>query len=191
MNEREQILQNHTQQANSNSKVLVPVVSSRKGIGSHQSANMKNDEWLTPPHILKSLGEFDLDPCSPVNRPWNTANKHYTIEDNGLSKEWSGRVWCNPPYGLEAAIWLDKLAKHGNGIALIFARTETKMFFDQVWNKADSLLFIEGRLFFHYVTGEKAKANSGAPSVLVAYGSKNSEVLRTCGIPGKFVSLLQ
>ena len=54
-------------------------------IGSHQSANMKTDEWLTPPEIIKALGPFDLDPCSPINRPWDTARKHYTIENNGLS----------------------------------------------------------------------------------------------------------
>jgi hypothetical protein len=98
-------------------------------------------------------------------------------------------VWCNPPYGLEAANWLNKLAEHGNGIALIFARTETKMFFDHVWKKADALLFIEGRLYFHRVNGEKAKANSGAPSVLIAYGSHNVETLRNCGIKGKFIYL--
>lgn len=37
-----------------------------RAIGSHQSARMKSDTWLTPPDIIKSLGEFDLDPCSPV-----------------------------------------------------------------------------------------------------------------------------
>jgi hypothetical protein len=84
---------------------------------------------------------------------------------------------------------LDKLAKHGNGIALIFARTETKMFFDQVWNKADALLFIEGRLYFHYLSGEKAKANAGAPSVLIAYGSNNAEILKNCDINGKYIQL--
>ena len=56
----------------------------RKGIGSHQSANMKTDEWLTPPSILKALGHFDLDPCASKNRPWNTAGVHYTIDDDGL-----------------------------------------------------------------------------------------------------------
>lgn len=164
-------------------------MSERKGIGSHQSANMKKDEWLTPPNLLEKLGNFDLDPCSAINMPWKIANKTYTIIDNGLVKDWIGRVWCNPPYGLEAAIWLKKLAKHGNGIALIFARTETRMFFDQVWNKADAVLFIEGRLFFHHVSGEKAKANAGAPSVLIAYGSNNAEILKNCGINGKYISL--
>lgn len=32
----------------------------------HQTSIGKNQEWLTPPNILKSLGEFDLDPCSPI-----------------------------------------------------------------------------------------------------------------------------
>jgi len=159
------------------------------GMGSHHSANMKNDEWLTPPEIIKALGKFDLDPCAPIIRPWDTARHHFTIENDGLSCLWYGRVWCNPPYGLEAAKWLNKLAEHGDGIALIFARTETKMFFDQVWNKADSLLFIEGRLFFHHVNGEKAKHNSGAPSVLISYDMTNSYILKNSNIKGKFIQL--
>lgn len=161
----------------------------RKGIGSHQSTRMKKDEWLTPPEIIHSLGQFDLDPCAPANRPWDMAKHHYTVEDDGLSKKWFGRVWCNPPYGLEAAKWLDKLSRHGNGIALIFARTETKMFFDQVWDKADSVLFIKGRLYFHHVDGSKAKANSGAPSILVAYGETNVKALIDSGIEGKHIIL--
>jgi len=161
----------------------------RKGIGSHQSAKMKNDEWLTPPYILEALGQFDLDPCAPIVSPFNTANNNFTIETDGLTQNWFGRIWCNPPYGLEATKWLQKLTEHGNGIALIFARTETKMFFDHVWNKADALLFIEGRLFFHHVTGEKAKSNSGAPSVLVAYGKNNVASLKHCGIRGKLIIL--
>lgn len=161
----------------------------RKGIGSHQSAKMKKDEWLTPPEILKSLGSFDLDPCSPIDRPWSTAKNHFTIEDDGLSKNWNGRVWCNPPYGLEAKKWLNKLADHGNGLALIFARTETKMFFESVWNKADAILFIKGRLYFHHVDGTKAKANAGAPSCLIAYGANNVEILKSCKIAGSFIPL--
>ena len=53
----------------------------------------KTDVWLTPPGIIKSLGEFDLDPCASLNRPWDTAKKHYTVEDDGLTKPWAGRVW--------------------------------------------------------------------------------------------------
>lgn len=160
-------------------------------MGNHQSARMMKDEWLTPPEILEKLGRFDLDPCAPVpnNRPWDTARQHFSVLDDGLSREWFGRVWCNPPYGREAEKWLARLADHGNGIALIFARTETRMFFSQVWPKARGMLFIEGRLHFHHVDGSRAAANSGAPSVLVAYGENNAAALRDCGIAGRFIAL--
>lgn len=158
-------------------------------MGEHQSAKMMKDEWLTPPEILTALGEFDLDPCAPVARPWDTAKHHYTVLDDGLKRDWQGRVWCNPPYGRETEKWLARLADHGDGIALIFARTETRMFFSQVWPKARGVLFIEGRLHFHHVDGTRAAANSGAPSVLVAYGDDNAACLQGCGIPGQFVAL--
>ena len=161
-------------------------------IGGHQSPVMLKDEWLTPPELIKALGCFDLDPCapSPESRPWDTANWHLSKEDDGLSYGWNGRVWCNPPYGKEAALWLAKLADHGNGVALIFARTETAMFVEQVWGKATALLFIYGRLHFHHVDGSRASHNSGAPSVLVAYGVNNANNLRECRIPGKYISLM-
>jgi hypothetical protein len=158
-------------------------------MGSHQSAAMLSDIWLTPPAIVEALGPFDLDPCSPIGRPWDTAAKHYTIDDDGLAQQWDGYTWVNPPYGKEAATWLDRLADHGDGIALVFARTETRMFFDHVWPRADALLFIEGRLHFHRPDGTRAKANSGAPSVLIAYGSRAARRLVNSSIAGARVWL--
>lgn len=159
------------------------------GMGSHQSAAMLNDEWLTPPRVVLTLGGFDLDPCSPINRPWNTAKKHYTVEDDGLVQPWCGRVWLNPPYGRMTGAWLEKLAAHGNGIALIFARTETEMFFEHVWNKADAVFFIRGRLHFHYVNGDRASANAGAPSCLVVYGQQNIAAISDSGLDGQLLIL--
>jgi hypothetical protein len=158
-------------------------------LSSHQSARMKNDEWLTPPEILNALGKFDLDPCAPIASPWPTAAHHYNKDQDGLLRQWFGRVWCNPPFGREADKWMAKMAEHGNGIALLAARTETAMFFDCVWGKADAILFLKGRPHFHYVTGERAAANSGAPICLIAYGQKNAGTLRTCGLAGQYVAL--
>jgi len=161
----------------------------RQGMGSHQSANMKKDEWLTPPEIVASLGDFALDPCSPIKRPWDTAFTHYDMNIDGLSTPWIGRVWLNPPYGSNTGKWLKKLYEHGDGIALIFARTETKMFFEWVWEKAHAVLFLKGRLYFHHVDGSRANANAGAPSVLVAYGAENVKLLEDANINGKFINL--
>lgn len=159
----------------------------RGGVGTHQSAAMKNDEWLTPPHVLQALGPFDLDPCAPAVRPWPMAAHHYTAADNGLAKPWTGRVWLNPPYGQETAKWMERMADHGNGVALIFARTETAIFFPWVWERATAWLFLKGRLHFHFVDGTRAAANSGAPSVLVAYGEANAEALARSGLAGKML----
>lgn len=158
-------------------------------IGGHQSPVMKSDTWLTPPHVLDALGEFDLDPCTPDAMPWPTAKARFTERDDGLAQNWFGRVWLNPPYGRAAATWLDRMATHNHGTALIFARTETDMFFRQVWERASALLFLEGRLHFHHADGTRAKANSGAPSVLIAYGLHDTDVLAECDLPGAFVPL--
>jgi hypothetical protein len=147
------------------------------------------DVWLTPPELLAKLGTFDLDPCAPLNRPWDTALNHFTIENDGLKQDWFGRVWLNPPYGRGMDLWLNKLAGHaGGGLALVFARTETKTFFETVWGKADAILFIKGRIRFHLPTGEKA-GTAGSPSVLIAYGKTEKEFLKNCSIEGFFVEL--
>lgn len=136
-----------------------------------------NDEWLTPPEIIKDLGKFDLDPCSPINRPWNTAEKHFNINDMGLMQNWFGRVWLNPPYN-ESGLWLEKLAFHGNGIALIFCRTDTDFFHRVIFKKANGIFFIKGRLKFLNVKGEISKNSAGSPSCLISFGENNCEVLK-------------
>lgn len=158
----------------------------KRGIGGHHRGYRgKSDVWLTPPEILTALGAFDLDPCGCAGNV--TAEHHYFTD--GLERPWSGRVWMNSPYGPELIKWLAKLADHGNGIAISFARTETRAFFDHVWPKASALLFIKGRLHFYRPDGIRAKANAGGPSVLIAYGAHNADVLESCGIAGAFVRL--
>lgn len=164
------------------------------GMGSHQSAAMLKDEWLTPPFILEALGgagSFDLDPCAPMVRPWPMARAHYTIVDNGLLKPWNGRLWFNPPYGGPGIVgpWMRRMVEHGRGTALTFARTETDLFFETVWNCATALLFLRGRLYFHHADGTRAAANAGAPSVLIAYGAADADILEACGLAGQFIRL--
>jgi hypothetical protein len=155
----------------------------RPGTGAH-------DEWLTPPALVAALGPFDLDPCSPIKRPWPTAERHYTVADDGLRQTWTGLVWCNPPYA-EWGRWLHKLADHGDGIALIFARTETRDFFGAVWERADALLFLKGRIRFYRSTGKPGGSSGGAPSVLIAYGPRAVQRLAESGLEGRLVRLTE
>lgn len=164
-----------------------------KGIGGHQKARGgRTVEWLTPPPILAALGPFDLDPCAPADRPWDMAARHFTIEEDGLAQDWGGaetRVWLNPPYGGDTWAWLKRLSEHDNGIALVFARTETEGFHACGWELADAMLFFRGRLHFHHLDGSRAKGNCGGPSVLIAYGAENARALKACELTGKFIQL--
>jgi len=150
------------------------------------------DEWLTPPEIVNALGEFDVDPSSPINRPWPTAKKHYTIEDDGLKQVWEGRIWMNPPYGNQIKHWMKKLSEHGNGIALVFSRTESRWFHQFCWEKATGIFFFKGRISFYHVTGEKAMSATAA-SCLVAYGSDNAEKIKSAiangSLQGVYINL--
>lgn len=147
--------------------------------------------WLTPPYIIEALGPFDLDPCSPPasERPFETAASYWTEADDGLVQPWHGRVWMNPPYGPGMVKWLTKLATHGDGYALVFARTETRAFFDGVWDHADALFFFKGRLKFHRPDGTPGAACQ-SPSVLAAYGSRNVAVLEQAVADGKLAGKL-
>ena len=163
------------------------------GMGSHQSSGRGERIWLTPPAIIKALGPFDLDPCYSDPRPWDTAFNHYGPDAagglGGLFAEWHGMVWCNPPYDQEAGEWLARCADHGRAIALIFARTETAQFHRQVWERADAVFFFEGRLTFCHPNGMPARANGGAPSVLVCYGHEAVGRVEAAGLRGVIVRL--
>ena len=147
----------------------------------------QKDEWLTPPEIFKPLQPFDLDVCQPLNPLWLIAPEGFTKLDDGLKQDWYGFVWCNPPYGGQTHRWLYRMGKHRNGIALIFARTDTETFQDFVFS-ADAILFIKGRLSFYTIEGTRTN-NAGAPSCLVAYGQEAIKRLEESGIKGKLVKL--
>ena len=151
-------------------------------LGSHQRTVGESQNWITPRWILDALGRFDLDPAAADPRPWDCAKVSFST--GGLDRPWAGRVFLNPPFDRYiVGRWISKLAEHGNGVALLHVRTEAA-WFEPVWRHASALLFLADRLYFHHPDGTRASANSGAPACLVAFGSDNAEILRTCRIPG-------
>lgn len=130
----------------------------------HFSSN--SNEWSTPQDFFNELDNifhFTLDPCSTHDNA--KCKKHYTIEDDGLSKSWRGEVvFCNPPYGRELPKWIKKChfeSVFANVVMLIPARTDTKAFHQYICEKHD-IMFIQGRLKFG---GSKTPAPF--PSMLV------------------------
>ena len=126
----------------------------------------KTDLWSTPQATFDELDSefhFTLDPCSTHENA--KCEKHYTKEDDGLSKDWSGeRVFCNPPYGREIGKWVKKCAESKSlVVALLPARTDTKWFHEYIYGKAE-IRFIKGRLKF----GD-SKNSAPFPSMVVIW----------------------
>lgn len=153
-------------------------------------------EHYTPDSVFIALGEtYDLDPCHPTNPSFAVPVAKYvtyylTKEMDGLATPWPAGtfVWMNPPYGRECGLWLAKLAAHGNGIALVFARTDTRMFHDTV-TTADAVCFIKGRIRFLDQNGVEQDP-AKAPSMLVAWGPRAAAALHRSGM-GAVVSFKQ
>lgn len=147
---------------------------------SHESSSCKSVEWYTPAWVFEELAiEFDLDPSSPhdMELPWQPIKDRYTVFDDGLSKEWVGRVWLNPPYSKWTQQWMKRMAAHANGIALVFSRTDAIWFHESACT-ADAILFLKGRVQF--VPGHEnahKKSRSGAGTVMFAWGKECVEAL--------------
>jgi len=136
--------------------------------------NQTTDDHYTPPFIFKALGvEFDMDVSAPINGvPWIPAKRSLSIIDDGLTTDWMGRVWCNPPYS-KITPWADKLLDHGNGIALL--PVSKSMWFDKLWQFADGILTLPSSLRF--IKSDGSVAGIMTSTMLFAFGEANRQAL--------------
>ena len=142
--------------------------------------------WFTPEWLVKGLGQFDLDPCTQVYRPFDTAKIHFCESElNGLKEGWFGRVWLNPPYGKELGKWLEKFSNHREGIALIFARMGNE-FIQNCIKKGANFFFFRKRVRF-ISKGLVSKYNPGADSCLMFFNKNEKKSIRNANFNGVFL----
>jgi hypothetical protein len=145
----------------------------------NKEGHPKNDEFYTPKFIFDALGlSFTTDVCAPVDGvPWIPADKHYSLETDGLAQDWHGLIWCNPPYS-NATPWMDKFMAHGNGIALV--PTSKAKWFKRLWQEADSILMLESAFKFERIDGQRS--DIFMPTVLVSMGEISTRALKLSGL---------
>lgn len=137
----------------------------------------RSDDWATPQWLFDALDTyygFDLDVCATEHNA--KCAKYFTVNEDGLTQEWEGVVWMNPPYGRGIGKWVHKArqaATENNAtvVCLLPARTDTAWWQDNV-PFASEIHFVRGRLKFG-----KAKYNAPFPSALVVFRKRVAEVL--------------
>ena len=98
----------------------------------HVSHNSLENEWYTPAPIIAAaravMGGIDLDPASSAKANETVqATTFYSIEDDGLNKEWQGRVWMNPPYAAKLIpAFIDKLSTSNITQAIVLTNNATE-----------------------------------------------------------------
>jgi len=116
------------------------------------------DVWQTPDEILDMLRPIDIDPCAGPNTNIGTIN--YTKEDDGLSQDWWGRVFVNPPFSKKTA-FLEKAVEESDNCDVIFVVTPDSTDVKSWWHgyiaeHADYIWFSKGRIsYINPETGER------------------------------------
>ena len=154
--------------------------------GAHVMHNSGDNEWYTPnPYIEAAhatMGQVDLDPASSTTA--NTvvsAKQIFTAEDDGLTKEWVGTVWLNPPYASDlVGRFMEKLASSvesgsvTQAIVLVNNATETK-WFACLASVSSMLCFPSSRIKFWHPSKESAPLQGQA----IAYIGSNGEAFNS------------
>ena len=152
----------------------------------HVTNNSGNNEWYTPSEYIEAarecMGSIDTDPASnDIAQKVVQAETYYTIETNGLEREWNGNVWMNPPYSSDLIYqFIEKLkTERGNynqAIVLVNNATETKWFYELV-SLSSCVCFPKARIKFYMPDGK-----TGAPlqGQAILYIGENKEKFEEC-----------
>lgn len=127
----------------------------------------KTCEWETPAYLFEKLNHkyhFNLDVCATNDNA--KCLQYYTKEQDGLSQEWRGVCWMNPPYGREIGKWVEKAYKSSlkgaTVVCLLPARTDTSWWHDYCMK--GQIEFIRGRVKFG-----NSKHGAPFPSAIVIF----------------------
>lgn len=162
--------------------------------GCHVTANSGENEWYTPPEFIEAarevMGGITLDPASCETAQANVkAKRFYTVDDDGLSKKWTGNVWLNPPYskdciGLFAEKLVGESRRFDQAVVLVNNATDTT-WFHHMASVASAVCFLRGRVKFLDKSGKPA--NTPVQGQVVLYVGANVEAFRQKFSPMGFV----
>lgn len=162
--EEQQAIMAEIEQGGKPSEVIKNHVLATKHTGDEESYTPK--EYLASARTV--MGAIDLDPASnPMAQENVGADRYFTVDDDGLTQEWAGNVWMNPPYTARVINrFIDKLVDHyeagevTQAIVLTNNNTDTS-WFHQGANAAAAVCFTAGRINFLKRDGSRSSPTNG------------------------------
>jgi hypothetical protein len=146
-----------------------------------KGSDPNGDEWFTPRWLFDALGVgFSIDVCSPEDRTYVSvpAERFFTETDDGLSREWHGTVWCNPPYSTPGP-WAKRMVTHGDGLLLSHIPMNAEWCVD-VWRHCDGIRLFQG---MDFVRPDGQLERPGYWLQLAAFGDAASDALAGMDVP--------
>jgi hypothetical protein len=150
---------------------------SEKGDGQLVIQSLSNEHY-TPGVYIEAAREvmngIDLDPasCAEANEVVR-AKRFFSESDDGLSKDWRGSVWLNPPYGRQAGDFVAKLkvelaaGRVTEAVVLVNAHCTDTAWFQPLWDGV--LCFTDHRINFY---GDDERSGSTHGSVFAYFGPR-------------------
>jgi hypothetical protein len=100
-----------------------------------------------------------------------------------MSREWTGRVFMNPPFSATSR-WLQRHAEHGNGISLVPATVESIVWRSHVWTRAKAVMLLHGRTRFCNPDGSSTTGRPLRSIALIGWTDADAEILRKTSLAG-------
>lgn len=154
--------------------------------------NTDNDFW-TPPWLVRlartALGGIDLDPATHKDANEIVgAETFFTRNDDGLNRDWFGRVWMNPPYGDATGVFIAKLLDEISSgrvtaaLACVSLSAISAEYMRRAIRRADLLIILTGRVSF---VGPLGGTSNPGGTALLYYGPDRPRVTTVFGAAGE------
>lgn len=150
--------------------------------GSRMRTNSSNrkDVWQTPPELTELLTDISLDPCAAPDTDIGDTN--WTEQDDGLSREWFGHVFVNPPFSTKNE-WIKKCVDEQENTDCIYLLTPDSTDVKKWWHRhiapnADYIWFSEGRIkFIDPSSGDRGIGKPTFGTAISMFGEPHDEIL--------------
>lgn len=136
----------------------------------------EGDEWYTPQWLFDALGieKYWADVCAPLDRTHSAvpAERHFTVDDDGLAQPWHGTVWCNPPYS-KPEPWARRMIHHRDGLLLTHIPMNAGWCIE-MWEACDAIRLFQA---MEFVRPDGSTQRPGYWLQLAAFGPAAMEAL--------------